>query len=88
MRSTVLTWTSILAIVTALPGCHHLQTRPSVQPQVPRTMRLAWTAAETDYTYCLRWAGIEAYARDCADTEKYPDWVMCHGINPLWTMRH
>lgn len=32
--------------------------------------------------------GIEAYAADCADVAKYRDWVMCHGINPQWTMRH
>ena len=33
-------------------------------------------------------AGIAAYAADCANVRKYAQWSMCHGINPLWTMRH
>jgi len=33
-------------------------------------------------------AGIERYAADCADVRKFPDWGMCHDINPQWTVRH
>jgi hypothetical protein len=33
-------------------------------------------------------AGVKAYARDCADTETYPDWSSCHDINPQWTIRN
>lgn len=33
-------------------------------------------------------AGIEAYARDCGDMETYEDWGICHGHNPMWTMRN
>lgn len=33
-------------------------------------------------------AGIEAYAADCADVERYPTWVACHDINPQWTIRN
>lgn len=33
-------------------------------------------------------AGIERYADDCADVEAFPDWTMCHDINPQWTLRH
>jgi len=32
--------------------------------------------------------GIEAYAADCADTEKYEDWSVCHDVNPQWTLRN
>ncbi len=33
-------------------------------------------------------SGIEAYATDCAEVKKHPDWVMCHDINPQWTVRN
>lgn len=33
-------------------------------------------------------AGIQAYAADCANTEKYEDWSACHDINPQWTVRN
>ena len=33
-------------------------------------------------------AGIEAWAADCADLEKHPDWGMCHSENPQWTVRN
>lgn len=33
-------------------------------------------------------AGIEAWAADCADVEKYEDWGMCHPENPQWTARN
>ena len=33
-------------------------------------------------------AGIEKYAADCANLEKYEDWLACHDINPQWTVRN
>lgn len=33
-------------------------------------------------------AGIEAYASDCANTQKDEDWAACHDINPQWTVRN
>ena len=32
--------------------------------------------------------GIERYAADCADLEKYEDWLACHDINPQWAVRN
>jgi DNA-binding HxlR family transcriptional regulator len=31
---------------------------------------------------------MEAYANDCEDLERFPDWVMCHDVNPQWTLRN
>jgi hypothetical protein len=39
-----------------------------------------------DATFGL--VGIEAWAADCADTEKHEDWGMCHPENPQWTVRN
>jgi hypothetical protein len=33
-------------------------------------------------------AGIEAYAADCEDTNRFEDWLACHPINPQWTIRN
>lgn len=33
-------------------------------------------------------AGIEAYASDCANTEQFEEWLLCHDINPQWTVRN
>ncbi len=32
--------------------------------------------------------GIERYASDCKNMEKYPDWRACHDINPQWVTRN
>ena len=33
-------------------------------------------------------AGIEAYADDCEDVGRFGDWVMCHDVNPQWSLRN
>ena len=33
-------------------------------------------------------AGIELYADDCANMEKYEDWGVCHEMNPQWPIRN
>ena len=33
-------------------------------------------------------AGIEAYARDCADLEGHEDWTACHDVNGQWALRN
>ena len=49
---------------------------------VPESIRNDYSGA----TFGL--AGIEAWAADCADVEKYGDWSMCHPENPQWTVRN
>ena len=33
-------------------------------------------------------AGIELYAKNCADMEKFEDFGACHGMNPQWPIRN
>ena len=33
-------------------------------------------------------SGIKAYATDCANTDKYENWLACHDINPQWAVRN
>lgn len=33
-------------------------------------------------------AGIEAYARDCADLAGHQDWTACHDVNGQWALRN
>jgi hypothetical protein len=33
-------------------------------------------------------AGIERYAMDCADMERFEDFGSCHGMNPQWPIRN
>lgn len=40
----------------------------------------------TNATFGL--SAIAAYEQDCADLERFEDWVLCHAINPQWTIRH
>lgn len=32
--------------------------------------------------------GMEAYADDCEDVERFGDWLMCHDVNPQWSLRN
>jgi hypothetical protein len=41
-----------------------------------------WTGAK----FGLR--GMEAYADDCEDVERFGDWSMCHDVNPQWSLRN
>ena len=39
-----------------------------------------------DATFGLN--GIEKFAYEVEDTDNFPNFVACHGINPQWTLRH
>jgi DNA-binding transcriptional ArsR family regulator len=32
--------------------------------------------------------GMETYADDCEDVERFSDWSMCHDVNPQWSLRN
>ena len=47
------------ATVVVLTGCHYTGRPDEGQLPGPRSLVLAWTSAESDYTYCVRWADYD-----------------------------